>query len=111
MTIQERQEFGIEHYRAPSRKHDKLILSFQREMGDENKKLDQTSAGKALNVELDAQKEQYEKRLKEQQDEANKALKENDVKYTQELLDAQDKISADMKRKWISHGWTTDVAQ
>ena len=80
-------------------KHDKLILSLQREMGDDHQNLDQTSAGKALNVEINAQKEQYEKRLKEQQDEMKIALQENDMKYTQELLDAQDKINSDMKRK------------
>ena len=80
-------------------KHDKLILSLQREMEDDHQDLDQTSAGKALNVEINAQKEQYEKKLKEQEDEMKQALKENDMKYAQELLDAQDKISTDMARK------------
>ena len=84
-------------------KHDKLILSLQREMGDDHQNLDQTSAGKALNVEINAQKEQYEKRLKEQEDEMKTALKENDMKYAQELLDAQDKINSDMKRKSFRH--------
>lgn len=79
-------------------KHDKLILSLQREMADGKKDLDQTSAGKALNVEMNAQKEQYEKRLKEQEDEMKEALRENDMKYAQELADAQDKISNDMAR-------------
>lgn len=79
-------------------RHDKLILSLQREMTDGKKDLDQTSAGKALNVEINTQKEQYEKRLKEQEDEMKQALKENDMKYAQELADAQDKINTDMQR-------------
>ena len=79
-------------------KHDKLILSLQREMADGKKDLDQTSAGKALNVEMNAQKEQYERRLKEQESEMKEALRENDMKYAQELADAQDKISSDMAR-------------
>lgn len=78
-------------------KHDKLILSLQREMA-EGSKLEQTSAGKALNVEIHAQKERYEKQLKEQENEMKAALKENDMKYAQELADAQDKINSDMKR-------------
>ena len=80
-------------------KHDKFVLSLQREMGDNHKDLDQTSAGKALNIEINAQKELYEKKLKEQEDEMKEALKENDMKYAQELLDAQDKINTDMARE------------
>lgn len=83
-------------------KHGKLVLSLQQEMGDDHQKLDQTSAGKALNVELNAQKEQYQKRLKEQEDEMETALKEKDMKYAQELLDTQDKINSDMRRKLFS---------
>jgi hypothetical protein len=79
-------------------RHDKLILSLQREMTDGKKDLDQTSAGKALNVEMNTQREQYEKRLREQEDEMKQALRENDMKYAQELADAQDKINADMQR-------------
>ena len=77
--------------------HDKFVLSVQREMA-EGSQLDQTSAGKALNVEIHAQKEQYEKRLKEQENEMKEALKENDMRYAQELADAQDKINLDMVR-------------
>ena len=80
-------------------KHEKLILDLQREMADNHKDLDQTSAGIALNVEINIQKERYEKRLKDQEDEMKTALKDNDMKYAQELLDAQDKINADMQRK------------
>lgn len=87
------------HDKLVLEKHRKLILSLQREMGDDHQNLDQTSAGKALNVEINAQKEQYEKRLKEQESEMTTALKENDMKYAQELLDAQDKINREMQRK------------
>ena len=78
-------------------RHNKLVLDLQREMA-EGSQLDQTSAGKALNVEMHAQKERYEKKLRAQEDEMKEALRENDMKYAQELADAQDKISADMVR-------------
>lgn len=87
------------HDKLLAETHEKLLLDLQREMGENHKDLDQTSAGKALNVEINAQKEQYEKRLKEQEDEMKTAIKENDMKYAQELLDAQDKINKDMQRK------------
>lgn len=79
-------------------KHKTVVLSLQREMADGNKALDQTDAGKALNLEINKQKEVFEKRLKEQEDEMKDAIKENDMKYAQVVLDAQDKIQKDMER-------------
>lgn len=79
-------------------KHKKVVLTLQREMADGNKALDQTDAGKALNLEMNEQKEVFEKRLKEQEEEMKDALQENDMKYAQVVLDAQDKIQKDMER-------------
>lgn len=79
-------------------KHETVVLSLQREMADGHKALDQTDAGKALNLEMSKQKEVYEKKLKEQEAEMKDAIKENDMKYAQVVLDAQDKIQKDMER-------------
>ena len=79
-------------------KHKKFVLSLQKEMADGHKALDETDAGKALNLEMNKQKEMFEKKLQEQEVEMQDALKENDLKYAQAVLDAQDKIQKDMER-------------
>ena len=79
-------------------KHKKVVLNLQREMSDDNKTLNQTDAGKALNIEIDKQREQFEKKLREQQEEMQDALKQNDMKYAQEVLDTQDKLTRELGR-------------
>lgn len=75
----------------------KMIPKLQHEMNVEGKDLDQTNAGKAVNKRLIEQKERHEQEKEELRKQMEKALQENDMKYTQELLDAQEKNSSQMK--------------
>jgi hypothetical protein len=75
----------------------KMIPKLQHEMNVEGKNLDQTNAGKAVNKRLIEQKEKHELEKEDLRKQMEKALQENDMKYTQELLDAQEKNTIQMK--------------
>jgi hypothetical protein len=75
----------------------KMIPKLQHEMNVEGKNLDQTNAGKAVNKRLIEQKERHELEKEDLRKQMEKALQENDMKYTQELLDAQEKNTSQMK--------------
>src|SRR5216110_201759 len=69
----------------------KMVPKLQHEMNVEGKDLDQTNAGRAVNKRLIEQKERHEKEKRETETETEmeKALQDNDMIYTQQLLDAQ----------------------
>jgi hypothetical protein len=70
--------------------HRKFVPKLQHEMSVEGKDLDQTNAGKAVNAKIIEQKEKHEQEKKDMEKQMEKALRENDMKYTQEILDAQE---------------------
>lgn len=76
----------------------KMVPKLQHEMNVEGKDLDQTNAGRAVNKRLIEQKEQHEQEKKELTKQMEKALQENDMKYTQELLDAQETNTKQMQQ-------------
>lgn len=76
----------------------KMVPKLQHEMNVEGKDLDQTNAGKAVNKRLIEQKEKHEQEKKELTKQMEKALEENDMRYTQELLDAQDTNAKQMQQ-------------
>lgn len=76
----------------------KMVPKLQHEMNVEGKNLDQTNAGKAVNKRLIEQKEIHEQEKKDLKKQMEKALEENDMKYTQELLDAQETNTKQMQQ-------------
>jgi hypothetical protein len=83
------------------------VLQIQRQMVDEGKSLDETAAGQEVERELLKQREHFEKRLKEAQEEMNEAIEEGnrhaieeaaeDRARFQKKIDALSKGSADIK--------------
>jgi uncharacterized membrane protein len=67
----------------------RTILHIQREMVDEGKRLDETSAGQELERELLKQREVFEKRLREAQEEMQEALQEGNRKAIEEAMEQQ----------------------
>ena len=78
--------------------HEKFVPSLQQEMAVDKKKLDETDAGKTLNIELTMAKERFARDLKEQESELRDALREKDTAYAQQVMDIQDKLHKEMER-------------
>jgi hypothetical protein len=76
----------------------KMVPKLQHEMNVEGKDLDQTNAGRAVNKRLIEQKERHEKEKREMEREMEKALQDNDMIYTQQLLDAQETNAKQMQQ-------------
>jgi hypothetical protein len=89
-------ESALDIIRILVEKH-KMIPKLQHEMNVEGKNLDQTNAGKAVNKRLIEQKEKHELEKEDLRQQMEKALQANDMKYTQDLLDAQEKNTSQMK--------------
>lgn len=68
------------------------ILQIQRQMVDEGKRLDETSAGQELEKELLKQRELFERRLKEAQEEMQEAIEEGNRKAIEESAEQQSRF-------------------
>ena len=77
--------------------HEKFVPSLQQEMAVDKKQLDETDAGKTLNIELTMAKERFARDLKEQESELKDALRDKDTKYAQQVMDIQDKLHKEME--------------
>jgi myosin heavy subunit len=75
-----------------------IVPRFQYEMNVENKDLDETKAGRAVNQRLIEEKEKHKREKKDLEDNIKKALKEKDDAYAQKLLDAQDENMKQMQQ-------------
>jgi len=77
-----------------------MVPKLQNEMNVEGKDPDQTNAGRAVNKRLIEQKERHEKEKRETETETEmeKALQDNDMIYTQQLLDAQETNAKQMQQ-------------
>lgn len=68
------------------------VLAIQKQMAVEGKSLEETAAGIELAGELRKQRELFERRLKESQEEMRQALEENDKQAAQELAEQQERF-------------------
>jgi hypothetical protein len=83
------------------------VLAIQKQMAVEGKTLEETAAGIELEGEIRKQRELFEKRLKESEQDMRRALKENDEQSAQEIaaqqerfqkqIDAAEKAREDLK--------------
>ena len=75
-----------------------LPLLIQMELVDRGKDVLQTSAGKELNRELNAQISRYEAEMQELREEVDQAIKDRDVLMEKELKDRNEKLMEEMKK-------------
>ncbi|KAG9845925.1 hypothetical protein KCU98_g6587, partial [Aureobasidium melanogenum] len=68
------------------------VLQIQRQMIDEGKSLNETSAGEELERELLQQRELFERRLREAQEELNEAIQEGNRKAAEEAAEQQERF-------------------
>lgn len=68
------------------------VLQIQRQMVDEGKTLDETEAGQEVEKELIKQRELFERRLKEAQEEMQIALKEGNKRAIEEAAEQQERF-------------------
>jgi hypothetical protein len=72
--------------------HQRTILQIQREMVDGGKTLDETSAGQELEKELLKQRELFDRRLKEAEEEMKDALEEGNRRAIEEAAEQEDRF-------------------
>ena len=87
------------------------VLRIQRELVDEHKDIGDTSAGKAVNEELQEQMRKHQAEMKEVQEEMKQALEEKDEQTRRELEGASRKLQEQMdKIKQDSEGMASEYA-
>jgi len=76
------------------KKRAKVVLDLQEQMVNQNRSVNETEAGKEVESALRKEREKFERRMKETEEELKQALKDHDQKATEDLLKVQDQYRA-----------------